>query len=416
MKLSPLILSCCFTAACAGAGEAGDTLDRLDEALTFSARQDTVRIRLSGLLDLEEYAFDQPAPGLFESDQDNLFSPRLRMFLDGQFGTHCYVFAQARVDHGFDPGTGDLEVRLDEYAMRLTSGSTGVLNLQLGKFATVVGNWVPRHDSWANPFVTAPLPYENVTGIFDVAAASSPAQLLRWAEIGPGPFPASEYPAQLRVPIIWGPSYATGAAVTGTAGRFDYAVEIKNTSLSSRPSTWAPDDTQWEQPTFSGRVGFRPDAAWNFGLSASSGTYLQPIAQPTLAHGTSFADYREVVVAQDLSYAWHHVQVWAEIFETRFTIPGFGPADTVAYYVETRFKFTPQFSGAIRWNQQLFGTIADGTGGDVRWGRDTWRIDVAPAYRFTPHLQGKLQYSYQYHPMGSEQATQLFAAQLVLRY
>ena len=38
------------------------------------------------------------------------------------------------------------------------------------------------------------------------------------------------------------------------------------------------------------------------------------------------------------------------------------------------------------------------------------------AYRFTPHLQGKLQYSYQYHPMGSEQATQLFAMQLVLRF
>jgi hypothetical protein len=416
MKLCLLLLACCLAAGCAGAGETGDPIDRLDEALTFSSRDGAVRIRFSGLLDLEEFVLDQPAPGLFETDGNTLFCPRLRMFLDGQLGTHCYVFAQARADRGFDPGTGDLQLRLDEYAVRLTPGSTGVLNLQLGKFATVVGNWVPRHDSWANPFVTAPLPYENVTGIFDVAAASSPAQLLKWAEIPPGPFLATEYAAQLRVPIIWGPSYATGAAVTGTAGRFDYAVEIKNASLSSRPSTWAPDDTQWEHPTFSGRVGFRPNAAWNFGLSASSGTYLQPSAQPTLAPGTDFDDYREVVVAQDVSYAWHHVQVWAEIFETRFNIPGFGPADTMAYYIETRFKFSPQFSGAIRWNQQLFGTIPTGTGAEVHWGRDTWRIDVAPAYRFTPHLQGKLQYSYQYHPMGSEQASQLFAAQLALRF
>ncbi len=416
MKLAPVILACCLAAGRACAADSGDALDRLDEALTFSSSDGKARLRLSGTLDLEEYFFDLPPPALIASDQDNFFNPRLTVYLDGQFGDHCYVFAQARADHGFDPGEGDLQVRLDEYAVRLTPGSTGAFNLQLGKFATVVGNWVPRHDSWANPFVTAPLPYENVTGIFDVAAASSPAQLLRWAGIGPGPVPASEYPAQLRVPIIWGPSYAAGAAVTGTAGRLDYAVEFKNASLSSRPKAWPPGDTQWENPTVSGRVGFRPDEAWNFGVSASSGSYLLPSAQPTLAAGSSFADYREIVLAQDVSYAWHHVQLWAEVFETRFTIPHIGPADTVAYYVEARTKFTPQFSGAIRWNQQLYGTIADGTGGDVRWGRDTWRIDVAPAYRFTPHLVLKLQYSYQYHPMGTAASSQLFATQLVLRY
>ena len=36
------------------------------------------------------------------------------------------------------------------------------LNVQAGKFATVVGNWIERYDSWNNPFITAPLPYENM--------------------------------------------------------------------------------------------------------------------------------------------------------------------------------------------------------------------------------------------------------------
>jgi len=416
MKFFPPILSCCLAASVTCAGDTGDPLDRLGEALTFSTRDAKVRVRLSGMLDLEQYVVDDPAPALLETDENTLFCPRLRLFLDSQLGTHWYVFAQARVDRGFDPGTGDVELRLDEYAVRFTPGSTGALNLQLGKFATVVGNWVPRHDSWANPFVTAPLPYENVTGIFDGAAAVSPALLLKWSEIGQGPFPYGEYPAQMRVPVIWGPSYTTGAAIIGSAGRVDYAAEVKNASLSSRPASWAPDDTQWEHPTFSGRVGYRPDPAWNFGFSASSGTYLTASARPTLAPGADLDDYRQIVLAQDVSYAWHHVQLWMEIFETRFTNPRVGDADTVAYYVETRFKFTPQFSGAIRWNQQLFGTITTGAGDEVRWGRDTWRLDVAPAYRFTPHLQGKLQYSYQHHPMGAEQDAQLFAAQLVLRF
>ena len=31
-----------------------------------------------------------------------------------------------------------------------------------------------------------------------------------------------------------------------------------------------------------------------------------------------------------------------------------GNADTFAYYLEGKYKFTPQFFAALRWNQQLF--------------------------------------------------------------
>jgi predicted porin len=81
-----------------------------------------------------------------------------------------------------------------------------------------------------------------------------------------------------------------------------------------------------------------------------------------------------------------------EAYETRFAVPRVGNADTFSYYAEVKYKFTPQFFGAVRWNQQTFGTILH-AGSWVKWGRDTWRIDVAPSYRLTPHLQLKLQYS-----------------------
>src|SRR5207249_1670817 len=54
-----------------------DSLDRLDSALTLSAFQDNLRARLSGTLDLGIYHFEQPAPGLINSDIDTLFNPRL---------------------------------------------------------------------------------------------------------------------------------------------------------------------------------------------------------------------------------------------------------------------------------------------------------------------------------------------------
>ena len=44
--------------------EAEDFLDRIDDAVTFSAWHDVLRARFSGLFDLEGYQFDRPAPGL----------------------------------------------------------------------------------------------------------------------------------------------------------------------------------------------------------------------------------------------------------------------------------------------------------------------------------------------------------------
>src|ERR1044071_1524608 len=167
------IFSLCVFACTACAFDIDDALDRLDSALTISGFHDNFRARLSGTVDLEFYNFQQPPPGLIDSEEDNLFNPRLTLFLDAQAGSHVYFFAQARLDRGFDPSDHGAEVRLDEYALRITPWQDGRFTLQVGQFATVVGNWVPRHLSWDNPFVNAPLVYENITAISDKVAPYS---------------------------------------------------------------------------------------------------------------------------------------------------------------------------------------------------------------------------------------------------
>src|SRR5437588_12885156 len=163
-------LSLCFLACIARALDTDELLDRVDAALSMAAFQDNLRARLSGTIDVEGYHFQQPAPGLINSKIDNLFNPRLTLFLDAQVGPQIYFFAQARLDRGFDPSVHGAQIRLDEYALRLTPWDDGRFTHQVGKFATVVGNWVPRHLSWENPFVNAPLPYENVTPLEDKSA------------------------------------------------------------------------------------------------------------------------------------------------------------------------------------------------------------------------------------------------------
>jgi hypothetical protein len=80
------------------------------------------------------------------------------------------------------------------------------------------------------------------------------------------------------------------------------------------------------------------------------------------------------------------------------------------------YKFTPQFFGAFRWNQQLFSDIDVAAGREKRWGQDVGRADVAAGYRFTAHSQVKLQYSFQQETSGPRDTNHLFAAQFTIRF
>jgi hypothetical protein len=405
MKLRALSL-CVF--ACTACGfDIDDFFDQLDTTLTASAFHDNLRVRLSGTLDLEFYNFEQPPPGLIISDVDNLFNPRLTLFLDAQIGSQIYFFAQSRLDRGFDPSDNGAQIRVDEYALRATPWDDGRFTAQIGKFATVVGNWVPRHLSWENPFINAPLVYENVTSIRDKSAPVSVFDFIY------GPY---YYEKHAFNPVIWGPSYASGVSLSGRLDRFDYAVEMKNASLSSRPESWRVTESGFEPPTFSTRVGFRPNEAWNFGFSASEGPYFRDEAQSTLPPGRAIGDYQEFVLGQDASFAWRHLQMWVEFYEARFQVPRVGDADTFAYYIEAKYKFTPQFFGAIRWNQQLFGDVSNGSEQSIRWSPDLARIDIAVAYRFTSHTQLKLQYDYQHETTAPGDDNHLLAAQFTVRF
>ena len=372
-------------------------------ALTFSALDDEARFHVSGLLDLEGYKFDQPAPGLLYTESDALLNTRLTLFVDSQIGPQVYAFAQARMDRGFDPSDEEMEMRLDEYAVRFTPWEDGRLNLQIWKFGTTVGQWVSRHLSWENPFVTAPLPYEL---IYDSEAPASPHEFLD--RIGEAEYDYS--------PLIWGASYTTGASVSGQLGELTYAAEVKNVALAAHTESWYATAVGFDHPTFSGRLGYRPNEMWNTGISFSDGPYFHPDAEPTLPSGSGIDDFHQTIVGQDISFAWHHLQLWAECYQGRFEVPNVGNADTLAYFVEAKYKFGPQLYGALRWNQQLFEDVSDGEGGREHWGNDLWRADAAVGYRLNAYTQLKLQYSHSHEASDGRGTGNLLAAQVTVRF
>lgn len=412
------VLTAVLAIAATGTAHAGDdVIDDLDQYLSIQSGDGHVRARLSGTVELEQYDFRQPAPAFIDASGNSLFNPRATLFIDAQIGPQVYAFAQARIDRGFDPGDDPLRVRLDEYAIRYTPSPSGAFNVQLGKFATVVGSWPLRHSSWDNPFINAPLPYEELTGLWDSEPAPNAAVLLFWAHVRSGSSPVPTFDDKyVRLPIVWGPSYTTGFSVSGILGRFEYAAEVKNAGLSSRPSEWNDDGTVWNHPAVNGRVGFRPNPMWNLGFSFADSPYLRTEAVRLIPAGLGRGDYRQRVFGQEVSFAWHHLQLWAEAFEARYSNPKVGNATVLGYYLEAKYKLTARWFVAARWNEQHFGRITEPGGARTKWGRDTNRVDLATGFRFTAHTQLKLEYSLQHYDVGPRENEHLAAAQFVLKF
>lgn len=388
------------------AARADGILDQVEESLTFGLFDDAFSLHFSALGDIEGYVFDGATPGLLYTDNDALFNPRLTLFADAQAGPHLYGFVQARLDRGFDPSDKNGEMRIDEYALRFTPWEDGRLHIQAGQFGTVVGNWVPRHLSWDNPFITAPGPYEHQTGIFEGEAPESRSEFLSHAD-------EEDYDYS---PIIWGPSYTSGLSVSGQVDKVTYAVELKNASLASRPDSWSVTSADFDHPTVGGRLGLRPNHSWDIGTSFSDGAYLRPEAAPTLPEDRGIGDYHQTLIGQDVSYSWHHLQIWAEFFHSRFEVPRVGDADTIAYYVEAKYRFSPELYAAARWNQQFFESFPDDGGVSRDWGSDMWRGDLSIGYRFTAHTQLKIQYSLMNQSSSADPCSHLIATQFTTRF
>ena len=140
------------------------------------------------------------------------------------------------------------------------------------------------------------------------------------------------------------------------------------------------------------------------------------MAEAGLPGGTTRGDFNQYTLGYDLKYSHGHWEVWSELILARFEVPNVGDADSASYYIETRYKFTPQMWGGVRWNQQFFGTVPDGDGGERHWDRNGWRVDAALGYRFTRNIQAKAQYSYNHQAGAFQQGEQLVAGQLTLRF
>ena len=392
--------------AIASANAAGldDWLDDLSENLLIATADDSLHVELSGYVELDLFAIDGAPPGLLFTTDDTLIQPRLTLDLDIFAGRHLSLSARARADRGLDPGLAeDGEIRLDEAIARLTLGNHQV---QFGKFPSVFGSWLRRSEPYKNPFIPPPSAYDNFTIVFDARVQPT---VDAWLMARDRTDVKTAW-----VPVIWGQSYTVGSAVSGSAGRFDYALSVKNRSLSSRPAVW--DDIEFDHAVTTARLGYRPDPGWELGASVSTGPYLQERIEPDLPPGTDSDDFDQNLAGVDVSWSHGAWQTWAELIVSEFEIPNIGAVDVTSYYLSAQYRWRPRVRTALRWNHQIFSDVTRLDGSRVAWDRDHVRVDAVLGYDVTRHASLTLQYSHSNQAGDLEQGQHLGATRVLVTF
>jgi hypothetical protein len=362
---------------------------------------------ISPVADVGIYAPQAPTPTLVFSDAATFLAPRLSLILDVQAHDRVRLHGQLRADRGFDPGTEkDGDVRMDEYFVHVDLGENQRIGVRVGKFSTAFGGWVERHRAWDNPFIGAPALYEDVLPITD---ATAPADATAFAARRDAADKHASW-----VPVVWGPSYASGAALMLSGDRVAATVEVKNAALSARPDVWdAFADGFDTEPTVTAHLSFHPAAAWTFGLSASRGPYLQPDAEPTLAPSDAVDDFDQTTWGVDVEFLHRSLSMWAELVHATFEVPNVGEVGAWSGFVEAKQKIGSQLWLAARLNRAEFD---DAPGADRAWNRDLTRIDLAIGYRIDTRLTVKLEWNACDQDGVDTNGQQVVAASAVMRF
>lgn len=330
---------------------------------------------------------DTPTAALLGENDNAYFAPRFTLATDANYGDHWFLHATTRWDRGFDPGDrSEGDIRLDEVFLRWRVFDDQRLNFQIGKFPSAFGGWSGQHDFFDDPFLLAPLPYSQIIGINTRdSIANSPAAISARAA---GTSPAfSTLSKENWTSILWGPGYASGASIFGSTEYLDYVLEIKNAALSSHPDSWT--DIDFSDPTVTARLGFRPDAAWAFGLSASRGPWLEEDAL-----GVDRSDFIQNTVGVDARWAHHNLIVSGEVIISEFETPSAGDLRAASWYLQARWKVSPGFWLAGRFGQTFANDATGLDGTDVPWQPDIWRAEIGTGWHISQNLLFKTGYSF----------------------
>ena len=189
--------------------------------------------------------------------------------------------------------------------------------------------------------------------------------------------------------------------------------------MNSAPATWAFDwglhSGDFKDPNLYLRGSWRPDVSTVIGASWSRGPYDREDAKG-IPPGRESGDFPQTLAGFDVEYSRGDLDIFAEIYWTRFEAPFIDDMELLSWYVEGKYTIVPGLFGAMRVAQMIFGEIDDAAGESHQWDRNVARVEIGGGYFFTRNLFFKLTGQLNYTMGGREPNDHLLMGQFGLGF
>ena len=262
--------------------------------------------------------------------------------------------------------------------------------------------------------VGQPLAYQYLLSLQSDAIPATTDDLLRMRGRGwLSSFPVGNTTAGPGVPIVSTSRWDTGVQAHGVNGMLEWTGSV---TVGSMSDPRVRDDNTGRQ--IAGRAVLRPSAAWQLGVSASRGAWLDESIDAALPDTITVNTGIQSAIGGDVEYSAGPVLVRGEVIRSQWTMPGLaepqvdGPLVALSTLVEGRYRVLPGLYFAARGESINFGRI-NGTARTASWEADLWRVEVGPGFSITRNILLKGSWQRNRRQGGAERHDTMVAAQVV---
>jgi len=305
------------------------------------------RFLVEGIFDAEFYKTDANSILLSRNQGDIAVLGRLQLWSAFQISPGLQVYALGEFETDNSSGDRESEAELEQFALRYSSQSSPYYFLEAGKILSPLAAYSNRHLSTQNPLIGQPYVY--IT------------------------------------------SYPLGVQAAGSSGWLDYRAAIVD-QPDLNPSYILVEPGSAFRPALG--LGVTPFTGLRFGISYTTGPYLNHNVDAFLPPGTSWRDVEQRVLGFDFQFSRGYLELNGQLVVSKYDVPFRDErTDDTSYYLELKYTWTPRLFGAVRFEHNEAAFISHTS--DLSWlapNRKIRDLEVGLGYRFSSNTLLKVAY------------------------
>lgn len=357
----------------------------------------TAQVSVSGMTDIVfKNADNDDYTNITFKKHSPFHTLRTRLFFDAKLSDNSSAFLQLMTDAN--------SVVIYGAYVRFTDLAGKYLNVQAGYLPTTIGSFGARVYSDKNPLIGTPLVFNyhsNLVGFINDSMRTV-EQLLARRDI--------RY--NIGLPVVYDACWNTGAELYGSVGKLDYSLALLSGAVS------LPTIEQYKDvPQVTSKLNYYFTPGLMVGAAGFYGPYLSEyVYADEIPEGHDYIDYMNYGIGYDFYWSTRYLEIFSESYHATWEHPYLPDLSVNSGYVEAKYKFSPGWYVAGRYDFFEPGSVSTDSDSKQKWDYPVTRYEFGVGRHLSRQALLKLVTQLNRCDMNSELDVDLYAMQLSLSF